>query len=193
MKVNDHYENIRRIYHDFLKNSNMLDLIDVYNKCSVLTSNYENHTNISPVSIFLYNSIFIKGLQRWHMEVPRQIGVKLELQLSSYIIAAAMPDPSIFCNLHWGSWQCPILNPMSGARDGTCVLMDTSCIHYRWATMGTPKEFCLNQIKIWLDFYFKLVSAFIVTWECFCFLDYVKNGKFSYLKASHYLEEIFWW
>ncbi|XP_047644124.1 PCNA-interacting partner [Phacochoerus africanus] len=48
MKVNDHYENIRRIYHDFLKNSNMLDLIDVYNKCSVLTSNYENHTNISP-------------------------------------------------------------------------------------------------------------------------------------------------
>uniref|UniRef100_A0A8D1XAM3 PCNA-interacting partner n=1 Tax=Sus scrofa TaxID=9823 RepID=A0A8D1XAM3_PIG len=100
MKVNDHYENIRRIYHDFLKNSNMLDLIDVYNKCSVLTSNYENHTNISPVSIFLYNSIFIKGLQQWHMEVPRQIGVKLELQLSSYIIAAAMPDPSIFCNLH---------------------------------------------------------------------------------------------
>ena len=27
-----HYENIRKTYNDFLKNSNMLDLIDVYKK-----------------------------------------------------------------------------------------------------------------------------------------------------------------
>ncbi|XP_059757128.1 PCNA-interacting partner-like, partial [Balaenoptera ricei] len=50
MKVIDHYENIRKIYDDFLKNSNMLDMIDVYKKCNVLTSNYENYVNISPVS-----------------------------------------------------------------------------------------------------------------------------------------------
>ena len=48
----DHYENIRKTYNDFLKNSNMLDLIDVYKKCSDLTSNCENYANISPVSIF---------------------------------------------------------------------------------------------------------------------------------------------
>ncbi|XP_023983097.1 PCNA-interacting partner isoform X4 [Physeter macrocephalus] len=48
MKVIDHYENIRKIYDDFLKNSNMLDMIDVYKKCNVLTSNCENYANISP-------------------------------------------------------------------------------------------------------------------------------------------------
>jgi len=43
-----HYENIRKTYNDFLKNSNMLDLIDVYKKKgSVLTSNYENYANVS--------------------------------------------------------------------------------------------------------------------------------------------------
>lgn len=60
MAVIDHYEDIRRTYEDFLKNSNMLDLIDVYQKWSVLTSNCENNANISPVSIFLNNSILIK-------------------------------------------------------------------------------------------------------------------------------------
>ncbi|XP_035306522.1 PCNA-interacting partner isoform X2 [Cricetulus griseus] len=42
VKVVDHYEDIKKTYDDFLKNSNMLDLIDVYEKCSNLTSNCEN-------------------------------------------------------------------------------------------------------------------------------------------------------
>ncbi|XP_057613566.1 PCNA-interacting partner [Chionomys nivalis] len=42
MKVVDHYEDIKKTYNDFLKNSNMLDLIDVYKKCSNLTSSCEN-------------------------------------------------------------------------------------------------------------------------------------------------------
>ncbi|XP_037016685.2 PCNA-interacting partner [Artibeus jamaicensis] len=46
-EVIDHYEDIRRTYDSFLKNSNMLDLIDVYKKCSVLTSDCENNANIS--------------------------------------------------------------------------------------------------------------------------------------------------
>ncbi|XP_066212616.1 PCNA-interacting partner [Saccopteryx leptura] len=49
MEVVDHYEDIRRTYNNFLKNSNMLDLIDVYKKCSVLTSNCGNNANISPL------------------------------------------------------------------------------------------------------------------------------------------------
>ncbi|XP_038170887.1 PCNA-interacting partner isoform X2 [Arvicola amphibius] len=42
MKVVDHYEDIKKTYDDFLRNSNMLDLIDVYKKCSNLTSACEN-------------------------------------------------------------------------------------------------------------------------------------------------------
>ncbi|XP_021060913.1 PCNA-interacting partner isoform X1 [Mus pahari] len=44
MKVVDHYEDIKKTYDDFLKNSNTLDLIDVYKKCSSLTSNYDTNT-----------------------------------------------------------------------------------------------------------------------------------------------------
>lgn len=59
----DHYEDIRRTYDDFLKNSNMLDLIDVYKKCSVLNSSCENNAIISPVSIF--KSILDENMARF--------------------------------------------------------------------------------------------------------------------------------
>ncbi|XP_021567252.1 PCNA-interacting partner-like isoform X2 [Carlito syrichta] len=52
MKVTDHYEDIKKSYDDFLKNSNMLDLIDVYQKCKALTSDCEINNTISSVSIF---------------------------------------------------------------------------------------------------------------------------------------------
>ena len=58
-----------------------------------------------------------------HMEVPR-LGVKSELQLLAYTTATATPDPSRICSLYHSSWQCRILNPLSEARDGTCVLTD---------------------------------------------------------------------
>ena len=38
------------------------------------------------------------------------------------------------CDLHHSSWQCQILNPLSGARDWTHVLMDTSRVPHHWAT-----------------------------------------------------------
>ena len=56
------------------------------------------------------------------MEVPR-LGVESELPLLVYTTAAA-PDLSCICNLHHSSWQRWILNPLSRARDGTCILMD---------------------------------------------------------------------
>ena len=37
------------------------------------------------------------------------------------------------------SQQRWILNPLSRARDQIHILMDTSWIHYHWATMGTSK------------------------------------------------------
>ena len=44
----------------------------------------------------------------------------------------------IYIELHHSSHQCQILNPLSKARDQTLILMDTSQIHFYWATTGTP-------------------------------------------------------
>lgn len=52
MAMADHYEDVKKTYEDFLKNSNMLDLIDVYKKCRILTSSSHNKDIIAPVSIF---------------------------------------------------------------------------------------------------------------------------------------------
>ena len=48
-----------------------------------------------------------------------------------------MPDPSQVCDLHHSSQLHQILNPLSEARDWTCILMDTSHVPYHWAIMGT--------------------------------------------------------
>jgi len=59
--------------------------------------------------------------------------------IGAYTRATATWDWSCFCNPHHSSQQCQILNPLSKARDRTCsVFMDTSQIHFHWATMGTP-------------------------------------------------------
>ena len=47
------------------------------------------------------------------------------------------------CNLCQNSWQCWILNPLSKARNWTCVFTDTSQIHFHWATTGTPSSFLI--------------------------------------------------
>ena len=61
------------------------------------------------------------------MEVPT-LGVELELELLAYAIATATPGPSCICN--HSSQHLRIHNPLSEARDWTCVLMDTSQIRY---------------------------------------------------------------
>ena len=63
------------------------------------------------------------------MEVPR-LGVESELQLLAYTTATATRDLSYICDLYHSSWQCQVLNPLSEARDGTRILIDTSRIHF---------------------------------------------------------------
>ena len=58
-----------------------------------------------------------------HMEVPR-LGVASELQLPAHTTATATPDPSCVSDLRYSSRQEWILNPLSKARDGTCVLTE---------------------------------------------------------------------
>ena len=55
------------------------------------------------------------------MKVPR-LGVESELHLLAYTTATATPDLSCIYNLHYSSRQCWILNPLSKARNGACIL-----------------------------------------------------------------------
>ena len=63
---------------------------------------------------FIYLFCFL-GPHLRHREVSR-LGVESELQ----------PDSSCVCDR--SSWQCWILHPLSGARDGTQILMDASWV-----------------------------------------------------------------
>ena len=58
------------------------------------------------------------------MEVPRP-GIESELQLLAYTTDPAAPDPSCICDLHHGSQQPQILNPLIEARCQTHILMDS--------------------------------------------------------------------
>ena len=63
-------------------------------------------------------------------------------------MATAMQNPGHICDPHHRSWQCWILNPLSEARDWTCVLMDASQICFHWATMGT--SILISRYTCWL-------------------------------------------
>ena len=79
-----------------------------------------------PIYIIFFFFFCFLGMYLWNMEVPR-LGVQLELQLLAY--TTGLWDPSHFCDLHHSSGQYWILNPWSGARDGTHILTDTSWVH----------------------------------------------------------------
>ena len=79
------------------------------------------------IFIYIYFLFFFLGLHPLYMEVPR-LEVKTELQLLAYTIATATRDPSHVCDLHHSSRQHQILSPLSEAREGTRVLMDTSWV-----------------------------------------------------------------
>ena len=85
------------------------------------------------------------GPNLWHMEVPR-LGVESELQLPACITATAMQDPNHICDLHYTSWQCQILNPLSKAMDQTHILMDANQIHF-CSMMETPLGHVLINIQ----------------------------------------------
>ena len=88
-------------------------------------------------------------------DIPR-LAMESELQLPTYTIATATWDPSHLCNLHHSSRQHQILHPLSGARDWTRNLMDTSQVHYPWAVTGRNSP--------WLWFSMALVSSQFFLW-----------------------------
>ena len=78
---------------------------------------------LCPVSFFLF--FFFLGLHLQNAEVPR-LGVTSEPHLLATATATAMLELSCICHLHCSSPQHWIRNPLSEARDQTCILTDTS-------------------------------------------------------------------
>ena len=119
--------------------------------------------------LFLIKKIFfcLLGLHPQHMEVPR-LRAESELQLLAYTTATAMWDLiHIGDSLH-SSWKHWLINLLRKPRDQTHILMDTSQIHYFWATVGTPfwiSYFFLSQfssIFIYLFIYFKFNEFYYI-------------------------------
>ena len=79
--------------------------------------------SLFPLFLFIYFCCL--GPHPEHMEVPR-LGVESALQLPAYATATALQDPNCICDLHHSSQQRWIPNPLSEARDQTCILIDTS-------------------------------------------------------------------
>ena len=93
----------------------------------------------------------------WHMEVSR-LGGKSELQLPAYTMAKAMQDPSRVCNLHHSSRQPQIPDPLSEARDQTCIVLNTSWIHFHFA--ARTSEFKILMILFYFYSWFTVFSQF---------------------------------
>ncbi|KAM4839654.1 PCNA-interacting partner isoform X8 [Urocitellus parryii] len=101
MQVVDHYEDIKKIYDDFLTNSNMVDLIDIYKKCRILTSNCENNDMISPMATSFIRTLELGG--KGYAPSPSDPLRKHVKGLSNFIhlidklneILGEIPSPSI--------------------------------------------------------------------------------------------------
>ena len=94
------------------------------NMCRLYLTLTKNHKAFSlegkGIQTFFF---FFLGPYLQHMEVPR-LGVKSELHQPAYTTGTEIPGSSHICNLHHGSRQCRILNPLNKTRDRTCILTD---------------------------------------------------------------------
>ena len=130
------------VYPVFLALFTKISILPLWNFHDTLV---KNQLTIN-MCLFLFLFCFL-GPHMQHMEVPR-LGAESDLQLLAHTTATAMPDLSHVFNLHHSSWQHRIFNPLSKARDWTCILMVTSCVCYHWPTMGTPV--CISRLSVLL-------------------------------------------
>ena len=103
------------------------------------------------------------------MEVPR-LGVE---GARDQIRAAA-------ASLHHSSQQRQILNPLSEARDQTCILMEASPI---WATTGTPYSGLL--MKRWVGYSKSPKPQHSCSWSQTCVVIYPRCGLGASCPHSH--------
>ena len=100
------------------------------------------------------------------MEVAR-LGAKSELQLPACTTATATWDPSCICGLHSSSRQCQILNPLSEARDRTCIFMDTSWVRKLLShSRSSPTHFYISLVKLHQDWLLSWVLKLLQCENC---------------------------
>ena len=87
----------------------------------------------------------------------------------AYSTATAMADPSCVCSLHHSSQQCPIFNPLSGARDQTHILIDTIGFLTCWAITTPHVNF---NVKNHVKFSCKLRGKMSPTFPWLHFIQY---------------------
>ena len=51
---------------------------------------------------------------------------RIRAAAGAYTTATATPDPRYICDLRYSLQQCWILNPLSEARDQTCIFTETT-------------------------------------------------------------------
>ena len=103
--------------------------------------------------LLFYSFFFIFRPHLRLLEVPR-LEVKLELLLA-YITATAIWNLSCICNPLHSLWQCWILNPLSKARNQTCILRDISQV------LNPLRQEC------------ELLPPF----SCFWYVHYIRNSS----------------
>ena len=96
----------------------------------------------SIVSQLYFNTICFWFVFLFLRVIPAAFGGS-QPQLPASATATATWDLSLVCDLYHSTWQHQILDPPSEARNWTLILMDTSWVHLRYFTMGTPTNFFL--------------------------------------------------
>ena len=88
------------------------------------------------------------------MEVPR-LGAEMELQPLACTTATATPDSSHIYNLHCSSGPCWILNPLSGPRDRTHILLGSSRVDYllnhKWSSDFQAFPVCSENLAVLVE------------------------------------------
>ena len=138
-----------------------------------------------------------------HLEVPR-LGVKLELQLPVTATATAKWDPGCVRDLEHSSWQHQILNPLSKARDWTCILMDPSRVHNVVRHHRNFQDYSFLNKWSWYSYKNELTKdTFYSTGICSsswnttefaycCFVVSFKIGKYRVFQLCSYSSRLFW-
>ena len=104
------------------------------------------------MQIFLFSSLFFLVFYHYRAAPTAYGGSQARGPIGAVAASlhstTAMPDSSHVCDLHYSSWQCRILNPLSEARDRTCVYVGTSQLCFCCATMGAPlfSVFCSGAV-----------------------------------------------